>query len=58
MGSPRRLLSRQFSTTSVPANEVGRTLKKAFLSYDFPTEFVKWNEIAADRNHGVLFAIL
>jgi hypothetical protein len=28
----------------------GRTLKKALLSNDLPTEFVEWREMAADRN--------
>jgi hypothetical protein len=28
----------------------GRTLKKALLSNDLPIEFVKWHEMAADRN--------
>jgi hypothetical protein len=27
-----------------------RTLKKAFLSYHLPSEFVQWREIEADRN--------
>jgi hypothetical protein len=27
-----------------------RTLKKALQSNDLPTEFLKWREIAADRN--------
>jgi hypothetical protein len=28
----------------------GRTLKQALQSNDLPTEFVKWREMAADRN--------
>jgi hypothetical protein len=28
----------------------GRTLKKALQGNDLPTEFVKWREMAADRN--------
>jgi hypothetical protein len=28
----------------------GRTLKMALQSYDLPTEFVKWREMAADKN--------
>jgi hypothetical protein len=33
-----------------PQMKWGRTLKKALQSHDLPTEFVKWREIAADRN--------
>jgi hypothetical protein len=33
-----------------PQMNWGRTLKKALLSYNFPTRFVKCREIAADRN--------
>jgi hypothetical protein len=33
-----------------PQMNWGRTLKKALLSNDLPTEFVKWREMAADRN--------
>jgi hypothetical protein len=29
---------------------LGRTLKKTLHSNDIPTEFVKWREMAADRN--------
>jgi hypothetical protein len=33
-----------------PQMNWGRALVKALQSYDLPTEFVKWREIAADRN--------
>jgi hypothetical protein len=33
-----------------PQMNWGRALKKALQSYDLPTEFVKWREMAADQN--------
>jgi hypothetical protein len=37
----------------MPKNELywGQTMKKALQSNDLPTEFAKWREMAADRNH-------
>jgi hypothetical protein len=34
----------------MPTNEQGLNSEKALQSYDLPTEFVKWREMAADRN--------
>jgi hypothetical protein len=55
--APRKILtSRVDNPRSLGCPQVnwGRTMKKALqkalLSNDLPTEFVKWREMAADRN--------
>jgi hypothetical protein len=35
---------------SAVKNDMDRTLKKALSSHHLPSDFVKWREIAADRN--------
>jgi hypothetical protein len=47
---PRKILT--CLADSPPQINWGRTLKKALLSIDLPTEFVKWRETPADRNQG------
>jgi hypothetical protein len=51
--APRKILTTWVNIPrprGCPQINWGRTLKKALLSNDIPTEFVKWRKIAADRN--------
>jgi hypothetical protein len=51
--APRKILSSWVDNPrplGCPQMNWGRTLKKALQSNDLPTEFVKWREMAADRN--------
>jgi hypothetical protein len=46
--SPKKNIDNPISW--LPTNELGPNSKKALQSNDIPTEFVKWREMAADRN--------
>jgi hypothetical protein len=51
--APRKILTSWVDNPrplGCPQINSGRTLKKALQSYDLPTDFVKWREMAADRN--------
>jgi hypothetical protein len=51
--APRKILTSRVENLrplGCPRMNWGRTLKKALLSYDLPTEFVKWRMMAAQRN--------
>jgi hypothetical protein len=51
--APRKILTSWVDNRrplGCPQMNWGRTLIKVLLSNDLPTEFVKWREMAADRN--------
>jgi hypothetical protein len=51
--APRKILTSWVDNPrpfGCPQMNWGRTLRKVLQSYDLPIEFVKWREMAADRN--------